>query len=213
MQDCLAFSGQRPVEWLAQEMGLSPRWTLIHATHLSDSEVQSIAQSGATVGICTTTEANLGDGIFPATAYEQAGGHWGVGSDSHVSTSLQEELRWFEYGQRLAQQKRNRLYSEQQPHIADHLFAKALQGGNQACDVQLGIRVGHRADFMVWDKTEPFVHSSQSKDLLNRWLFALSNNPIKDVYVAGQAVITDRQHELDTSVNQAFSKIVDKYFG
>ena len=79
--------------------------------------------------------------------------------------------------------------------------------------MQLGIRVGHRADFMVWDKTEPFVHSSQSKDLLNRWLFALSNNPIKDVYVAGQAVITDRQHELDTSVNQAFSKIVDKYFG
>ena len=213
VQDCLAFSGQRPVEWLAQEIGLSPRWTLIHATHLSDSEVQSIAQSGATVGICTTTEANLGDGIFPATAYEQAGGHWGVGSDSHVSTSLQEELRWFEYGQRLVQQKRNRLYSEQQPHIADHLFAKALQGGNQACDVQLGIRVGHRADFMVWDKTEPFVHSSQSKDLLNRWLFALSNNPIKDVYVAGSAVITDRQHELDTSVNQAFSKIVDKYFG
>lgn len=212
VQDCLTFCQKRPVEWLAEEIGLSPQWTLIHATHLSDKEMSLIAESGATVGICTTTEANLGDGLFPAVAYEQTGGIWGVGSDSHVSTSLQEELRWFEYGQRLQQQKRNRLYRNDQPYVGDHVFKMALNGGNRACAVELGLKIGARADFMVWDAEEPFIRASQPQDLLNRWLFALSCNPIKDVYVAGKRVIENRQHAKEDGINEAFSDIVRHYF-
>ncbi|SBS33662.1 8-oxoguanine deaminase [Marinomonas aquimarina] len=212
VDDCRAHSGKRPVQWLLEECPVDHHWTLIHATHLADEEIQAIAKSGACVGICTTTEANLGDGLFPALAYEQAGGVWGIGSDSHVSTSLQEELRWFEYGQRLNQHKRNRLYSAQQPRIGDHLFSKALQGGNQACGVALGLAEGCRADWMVWDNTEPFIYASQTQDLLNRWLFGLNVNPIKDVYVAGQKVIENGHHALENEINTAFGKLLRQSF-
>ncbi|WCN10727.1 formimidoylglutamate deiminase [Marinomonas mediterranea] len=212
VEDCLDYSGRRPVEWLLSEFDVNAQWCLIHATHLNETEVEGIANSGASVGICTTTEANLGDGFFPATEYEAAGGVWGVGSDSHVSTSLQEELRWLEYGQRLQHQKRNRLYGESQPYIGDHLFAMSKRGGDQACGVQTGLSIGARADFMVWSTAEPFVSASQSKDLLNRWLFGLSSNVIKDVYVAGECVIDNYQHELDGRINDAFNEIVARRF-
>ena len=217
VDDCLTYSGTRPVQWLLDECCVDHNWTLIHATHLSPEEVQGIANAGATVGICTTTEANLGDGLFPAVAFEQAGGVWGVGSDSHVSTSLQEELRWFEYSQRLKERKRNRLYnndlnSPSQQRIGDHLFDQALKGGNQACGVKLGLAVGCRADFMVWDKAEPFIHASQPQDLLNRWLFGLSSNPIKDVFVAGNKVVRGGTHSQEIPVNNAFAEVVKKYF-
>ncbi|TPE53359.1 formimidoylglutamate deiminase [Maribrevibacterium harenarium] len=217
VDDCLTFSQKRPVQWLLDECKINKHWALIHATHLSPEEVQGIANAGATVGICTTTEANLGDGLFPAVAFEQAGGIWGVGSDSHVSTSLQEELRWFEYGQRLKERKRNCLYnhdpnSPSQQRIGDHLFNQALKGGSQACGVKLGLAVGCRADFMVWDEAEPFIHGSKPQDLLNRWLFGLNNNPIKDVFVAGECVINTGAHTNEHEVDLAFAEVVKKYF-
>jgi len=106
-EDCVAVRGARPVHWLLDNAAVDERWTLVHATHLDDGEVQDIAGSGATVAICTTTEANLGDGLFPLRDYLDAGGHWGVGSDSHISVSPVEELRWLEYGQRLITRRRN----------------------------------------------------------------------------------------------------------
>ncbi|CUB05151.1 formimidoylglutamate deiminase [Marinomonas fungiae] len=212
VDDCLHYCDKRPVQRLVEECALDQHWTLIHATHLSQEELRAIAQAGACVGICTTTEANLGDGLFPARAFEQAGGIWGIGTDSHVSTSLQEELRWFEYGQRLSEHKRNRLYSEAQPRIGNHLFDRTLQGGNQACGVQLGLAQGSRADWMVWDDKEPFIQASKAEDLINRWLFGLSGNPIKDVYVAGQQVIKQGQHALDQQTNEAFADLVRQYF-
>jgi formimidoylglutamate deiminase len=96
IQDCLALCGARPVEWLLANFPVDARWTLVHATHLADAEVSGIADSGATVALCPTTEANLGDGLFPLRAYLDAGGAWGIGSDSHVSVSPVEELRWLE---------------------------------------------------------------------------------------------------------------------
>ncbi|MGO4778130.1 amidohydrolase family protein, partial [Lysobacter sp. 2RAB21] len=98
VEDCLALRHARPVEWLLANAQVDQRWTLVHATHLNEAEVRSIAASGATVAICTTTEANLGDGFFPLRDYLDAGGYWGVGSDSHISISPVEELRWLEYG-------------------------------------------------------------------------------------------------------------------
>lgn len=106
VNDCLAWSGQRPVRWLLDHAPVDARWCLIHATHLDDGEITALARSGAVAGLCPATEANLGDGIFPATDYLPLGGRWGIGSDSHVSLDVVEELRWLEYGQRLRDRRR-----------------------------------------------------------------------------------------------------------
>ncbi|WP_394201593.1 formimidoylglutamate deiminase [Marinagarivorans algicola] len=210
VQACLSWSGQRPVEWLHNNVDLNNRWCLVHATHVSKQEVQCMANSQAVVGLCPTTEANLGDGIFPATEFEAANGRWGIGSDSHVSLSLVEELRTLEYGQRLRDQQRNRLHSTSQPSVGDNLFAQARQGGNQACDVSLGLTVGNRADFMVLDEANPFIAASHPKDIMNRWLFACHQNLIKDVFVAGKQVIKNFTHEYDEPSRLAFIQVIKK---
>lgn len=210
VQDSLAFSGQRPVEWLYNEIGLNERWCLVHATHLTDAERQAIAKSQAVAGLCPTTEANLGDGIFPGVAFEQDGGRWGIGSDSHVSLSIVEELRTLEYGQRLRDQQRNRLYRPDQTSVGDNLYQQALLGGNQACDVALGLSQGNRADFMVLDESHPFIAASETKDLLNRWLFATNENLVKDVFVAGKHTIKNFHHQHEESSRLAFTQVIKK---
>ena len=210
VQDSIAFSGQRPVEWLDNAIGLNERWCLVHATHLTAAERQAIAKKHAVAGLCPTTEANLGDGIFPGVAFEQEGGRWGIGSDSHVSLSIVEELRTYEYGQRLRDQQRNRLYRADQTSIGDNLFKQALLGGNQACDVSLGLSVGNRADFMVLDESHPFIAASEAKHLLNRWLFATNENLIKDVFVAGQHLIQNFRHQQEESSRLAFTQVIKK---
>ena len=212
VQDCLAWSGQRPVQWLANEIGLDKRWCLVHATHLSHDELLSVARSQAVVGLCPSTEANLGDGIFPAADFMQAQGRWGIGSDSHVSLSLVEELRTLEYGQRLRDQQRNRLYSQQQTHVGDFLFEQTRLGGNQASQVKLGLAVGHRADFMVLDHQHPFMAASKREDILNRWLFACNENLIRHVYVAGNLVITDFRHAQEEQAGVEFTALLKRLF-
>ncbi|RNF51423.1 formimidoylglutamate deiminase [Marinomonas hwangdonensis] len=210
VQDSLAFSGQRPVEWLHNEIGLNERWCLVHATHLTDAERHAIATSQAVAGLCPTTEANLGDGIFPGVAFEQDNGRWGIGSDSHVSVSIVEELRTYEYGQRLRDQQRNRLYRADQTSVGDNLYQQALLGGNQACGVSLGLATGNRADFMVLDESHPFIAASEAKDLLNRWLFATNENLVKDVFVAGKHTIKDFHHQQEESSRLAFTQVIKK---
>ena len=96
VEQCVAWSGQRPVAWLLDHAEVDASWCLVHATHMDAAEVRGVATRDAVVGICPTTEANLGDGFFPAQAYREAGGRWGIGSDSHVSVNAVEELRWLE---------------------------------------------------------------------------------------------------------------------
>ncbi|WP_036180398.1 formimidoylglutamate deiminase [Marinomonas sp. MED121] len=212
VRDSISFSGQRPVQWLANEIGLDERWCLVHATHLDQNEVTAIAKSGAVAGLCPTTEANLGDGIFPGVDYIAQGGRWGIGSDSHVSLSLVEELRTLEYSQRFRDEQRNRLYTEGEHHVGDYLFQAARQGGNQACQVALGLELGNRADFMVLDNRHPFIAASKNEDLLNRWLFATNENLIRHVYVAGNQVINDFKHQAETQSNLEFTALLKRLF-
>jgi len=212
IQDCLNWSGQRPVQWLVNEIGLDKRWCLVHATHITNDELLAIARSKAVAGLCPTTEANLGDGIFPAVDYIHAQGHWGIGSDSHISLSVVEELRTLEYGQRLRDQQRNRLYSQEQNRVGDFLFQQALAGGNQATQVKLGLIEGHRADFMVLDHQHPFIASSKNDDILNRWLFACNENLIRHVYVAGKPVIKDFIHDKEEQASSEFTALLTRLF-
>lgn len=194
VSDSLAWSGERPIAWLMRRFNVDARWCLIHATHPDESELQQLAASGAVAGLCPTTEANLGDGIFPASAYIARGGRWGIGSDSHVSVSAREELRWLEYGQRLRDRRRNRLALPQQPSVGDLLWQQAAAGGAQACGIRSGVLApGLRADWLVL-RDDPLLSATPSDALLNRWLFAGARSGIRDTFVAGRQVIADGRH-------------------
>ncbi|CNH45734.1 formimidoylglutamate deiminase [Yersinia mollaretii] len=209
VNDCLDWSGQRPVAWLYDHLPVDSRWCLIHATHLDELELVRLAKSQAVAGLCPTTEANLGDGIFPGVDYLQHQGRWGIGSDSHVSLDVVEELRWLEYGQRLRDQRRNRLTNKQYPAVADLLYTQALAGGRQACASKISLLAeGYRADWLVLDGDDPYIAGTESASLLNRWLFAGGKSQIRDVYVAGKAVIVDRYHPLQQQTAQAFLAVL-----
>jgi formimidoylglutamate deiminase len=196
VNDCLNWSSQRPISWLYENLDIDAHWCLIHATHADRFELASMAKSGSVAGICPTTEGNLGDGIFPGVDYLTHAGRWGIGSDSHVSLSVVEELRWFEYGQRLRDQRRNRLTISTQNSVGDALYTQALQGGAQACGVAVGqLSVGYRADWLVLDGNSPYLAAAKDSELLNRWLFAGDVGQIRDVYVGGIACINDGQHK------------------
>lgn len=208
VNDSLAWSGERPVNWLLERFAVDARWCLVHATHLEPQEITRLAASGAVVGLCPTTEANLGDGIFPATDYIAQGGRWGIGSDSHVSLNVTEELRWLEYGQRLRDRRRNRIISPQQRSTGDLLWQQAASGGAQACGVAIGtLAVGQRADWLVLEP-DAWLASCQDSALLNRWLFAGSGSQIRDVWVAGKQVINAGQHALQSEADARFAAVM-----
>ena len=205
INDSLAWSGERPVAWLLKRFEVDPRWCLIHATHLDDEEIARMAASGAIAGLCPTTEANLGDGIFPAVEYIARGGRWGIGSDSHVSLSALEELRWLEYGQRLRDRRRNRITLPDQSSVGDLLWQQAASGGAQACGIQAGeLAVGKRADWLVLEQ-DAFLASVSSASLLNRWLFGGQSSQIRDVFVAGQQVIAQGHHAHEAAAAAGFA--------
>lgn len=208
VEECLAWSGQRPVEWLMDRFAVDGRWCLIHATHLSESEITRLARSQAVAGLCPTTEANLGDGIFPATAYLHQQGRWGIGSDSHVSLSVLEELRWLEYAQRLRDQRRNRLHTADNPFVGTVLYTQAAAGGAQACGIAAGtIAPGQRADWLLL-ADNAWLGECQSEHLLNRWIFAGEKQDIRAVYVAGQPVVVEGRHPLEEQADAAFRQVI-----
>ncbi|MDD0977237.1 formimidoylglutamate deiminase [Pseudomonas fontis] len=209
VDDCLAWSGRRPLQWLYENTEVDQRWCLVHATHAEPDEVTRMASSGAVAGLCLTTEANLGDGIFPAVDYLAQGGRLGIGSDSHVSLSVVEELRWLEYGQRLRDQRRNRLYGAEQPMVGRTLFDAALSGGAQALGQPIGeLAVGKRADWIVLDGLDPYLATASGDGILNRWLFAGSDRQVRDVMVNGQWVVRQGRHAYEVESAQAFAAVL-----
>ncbi|EEW1782314.1 formimidoylglutamate deiminase [Escherichia coli] len=209
VNDCLSWSGQRPIAWLYDHLDIDARWCLVHATHADEKEVARMAQSGAVAGLCPTTEANLGDGIFPGVDYLAQRGHWGIGSDSHVSLNVVEELRWFEYGQRLRDQRRNRLTTATQNVVGDVLYTQALAGGAQACGAPVGrLSVGYRADWLVLDGQDPYLAAARPPEILNRWLFAGHAGQIRDVYVGGTPRIINGQHAQQQAVAADFLQVL-----
>ncbi|MFZ6751339.1 formimidoylglutamate deiminase [Undibacterium sp. Ren11W] len=202
---CLAATGKRPVELLLETGLVDQRWCLVHATHLSKHEVAGIAASGAVAGICTTTEGNLGDGFFDLPAYIAKHGRFGIGSDSHVSQSPIEELRWLEYGQRLRLQGRNIAQIAGQRRVGDFLWQACLQGGAQASGRQLGqLAIGKRADILVLDEQHPNLQDVAAAELLNSWIFSGNDNLVREVFVGGQQVVQGGRHVDQERIQSAY---------
>jgi formimidoylglutamate deiminase len=208
VEDCLAWSRQRPVEWLLDHQPLDRRWCLIHATHMTGAETENLASSGAVAGLCPTTEANLGDGFFPAIDYLSHGGRFGIGSDSHISVSPIEELRWLEYGQRLVTRRRNRLASSSQDgsHVGAAIYRGALDGGSRALGRDLGrISVGARADLLVLDVNSPNLIGKSDDTMMDAMIFAGNGNPVRDVMVGGRFVVEEGHHAGEAEILDRFS--------
>ena len=193
VDECVALRGARPVQWLLDHADVNAQWTLVHATHLDDVEVQGIAHSGATVAICTTTEANLGDGFFPLREYLDAGGSWGVGSDSNSSISPVEELRWLEYGQRLRTQQRNIAVSANVPSVGETLLHGVLASANDSTGFDAAERI-------TLDGDAPILAGATRADVVDRWLFSGNRNIVRDVQISGVRVVQNGRHRERDSI-------------
>jgi formimidoylglutamate deiminase len=210
VRDCIEWCGLRPVEWLLQNADVGPRWCLVHATHVTEEEARRLAASGAVAGLCPTTEANLGDGVFPAPAYLEAGGAFGIGSDSHISVSPIEELRWLEYGQRLTARRRNLLARDPgSPSVGARLFEDALAGGAQALGRPIGrLAPGARADLIVVDPERPNLYGRSDDLFLDALVFAGNDNPVTGVMVGGDWVVRDGRHAQEDQILAAYKSAV-----
>lgn len=206
VDDCLSWSGQRPVEWLLSHAELGPRWCLVHATHMSPQEAAAAAATGAVAGICPTTEANLGDGIFAMGTWRQHRGQWGIGSDSHAVVNAAEELMWLEYAQRLVTQRRNCLDSQAHREVATAMLLDAVAGGARACGRPVGgLAVGQQADFVVLDSQHLALRGLSAPASLSAHVFASHRtSAIADVWVAGQRRVTHNRHALHDEAAEAF---------
>lgn len=211
VQDCLNARGARPVEWLLDHAEVNTRWCLVHATHLTGHETSRLARSGAVVGLCPTTEANLGDGLFPLADYLDADGRFGIGSDSHISISPVEELRWLEYGQRLATQHRNIAARREGASVGETLWRSALAGGATAADLPIGaIETGRRADLLVLDETSPLLAARGAQASLDSFLFAGNTPLVRDVMSGGRWVVRNRRHHDEERIAARYRQTVER---
>jgi formimidoylglutamate deiminase len=207
--DCLAATGARPIEWLAQAGLLDARWHLVHATHALPSEIHAVARSGAGVVICPSTEANLGDGLCDLPGWLAAGVPLTIGSDSHATRDWREELRWLDYGQRLVLRKRNVAASPQagRPSTAERLFTLVADGGAAAAgEPAWGLTKGARADALLADRREPALLGVPASHMLDALVFSSPGQPWRDVMVAGRWVIRDSHHALPGAIADAFAQ-------
>ncbi|MCB4824599.1 formimidoylglutamate deiminase [Roseicella aerolata] len=214
VEECLAATGARPVRWLLDHAPVDARWCLIHATHMDEGEVAGLAASGAVAGLCPTTEASLGDGIFPLRPHLAAGGRFGVGTDSHVGLSPRDELRQLETSQRLSLRERAVATSEVLPHPGRLLLQAALAGGAQASGRPIGaIAPGMRCDLVELDDHHPSLIGRTGDSLLDAWVFAGQANPVRTVIAGGKRVVEGGRHIARLETADAFAGTMRRWMG
>lgn len=200
VEDCIAWSGKRPVEWLLGNVAVDGRWCLIHATHMTEAETRGMAKAGAIAGLCPVTEANLGDGTFPAVDFIAHGGRYGVGSDSNILIGLGDELRQLEYSQRLFHRARNVLAAPN-GSTGRALFDGAAGGGAAALGLETGIAPGRPADFVSLQSR--FAVPTSENAQLDSWIFT-NGVEVEDVWVDGRKVVQGGRHVAREATEKRF---------
>ncbi|MGA7804532.1 formimidoylglutamate deiminase [Bradyrhizobium sp.] len=206
VDDCMAWSGRRPVQWLLEHMPLDRHWCLIHATHMTDDEARALVATGAVAGLCPVTEANLGDGIFNATPFFATAGRFGIGTDSNVLIGVADELRQLEYAQRLTRRARNVLASPETLSTGRALFDGALAGGAQALGVTGGLAEGQSADIVSLDTGNLALAGRSGDALLDSFIFASRRSPVDCVWTSGRKVVTSGRHHQADAIAAAFRR-------
>src|SRR6185436_8169669 len=208
VNDCISWGDRRPVEWLLSSMPVDSHWCLVHCTHSSHSEAEKLAASGAVLGLCPTTEGNLGDGIFQFGRFREKRGRYGIGGDSHVSQTPVEELRWLEYVQRLAMRRRNVAASPGTPSVGATLWQEAAAGGAQALGRPMGsFAPGMRADLVVLDPEHINLVGRSGDALLDAFLFAGNGQMVKHVMVGGKWVVRDGRHPDEAAIAARYREV------
>ena len=215
VDECRAFTGQSPVEWLFDHCEIDENWCLVHATHATEEQLKAIADSGATVVLCPSTEANLGDGVFRFSDFADCSGRIAIGSDSQVTVDPFGELQLLEYGQRLTQERRNIAATAQQPHTGAALFNASLAGGRAAVGQDCGrIAAGCVADLIVINTDDPRLTGLIEGELLDAMIFAGPRRPVSRVMVAGEWQVTGGRHARRPEILAAYREATaDLYQG
>jgi formimidoylglutamate deiminase len=207
---CERATGRRPIELLLDQGLLTQHWCVVHATHGTAEELQGIASANATVCVSTSTEANLGDGLFDTARFFKSNGRLCIGSDSQSTVNPAEELRWLEYQQRLRKRRRVVLATTGESHVGTRLWRDAAVNGAQAIGQPVGaIAVGRRADWLVMDASHPALAGAAADTALDRLLFAGADKSIRDVMVGGRWVVKDRQHDADDQIRESFPRAMN----
>jgi formiminoglutamate deiminase len=213
VEQCLAWSGARPVQWLLDHAPVDRRWCLVHATHMTFEESRGLAARGAVAGLCPVTEANLGDGIFSAPAFFGAGGVFGIGTDSNVSIAVAEELRQLEYSQRLRDRARNVIGAADARSTGRVLFEGAVRGGAQALGFDgpaTGIAAGATADFISLNLAASALASRADDALLDSLIFGAHHGCIDGVWRAGRKWVSEGRHIARDEVARAYRATLAK---
>jgi formiminoglutamate deiminase len=215
VEECRAWSGQRPIEWLLASQPLDERWCLVHATHATAAELAGIAAAGAVAGLCPITESSLGDGIFAAADFRERGGRLGIGSDSNILLDAAQELRTLEYSQRLAQRARNVLAAGVNASTGRTLFDGALQGGWQALEAEpavspTGLATGAWLDVVTLRSNHPALLERQGDEILDSWIFAGGRELIDCVFRAGERLVTDGRHRDRDALIAGYARALHK---
>jgi formiminoglutamate deiminase len=204
VDDVQAALGARPIEWLLNNANVNARWCLIHATHMTDAEATQLAKSGAIVGLCPVTEANLGDGIFNSRPFFGSGGLFGIGTDSNVNISMTTELRTCEYAQRLHLRERNVL-APTDGSTGEMLYISAAKGGAQALNRNAGnIVEGQLADLVAIDSTHPSLCALTDTQLLDGLIFAANDTVVTDLWSAGRHAVQDGVHVAEATITRSY---------
>ena len=208
VRDCLDQFGRRPLALLDAAAAIDQSWCLVHGTHLTDAEIGLVAERQAVIGLCPTTEADLGDGIFPLATHLAAGGLFGIGSDSNTATEAAAELRLLEYGQRLAHLRRVAVATAGQPHCGSGLWSHALTGGARAAGRRAGsLAPGFRADLVVLDPDHPSLVGRGGELALDSMVFA-PGTPVRDVMVGGAWCLRDGHHAAEARIARAYRSVM-----
>jgi formimidoylglutamate deiminase len=210
VEQCYSSYGRRPVRWLLENFTVGNNWSLVHATHMDDEETAALARSGAVAVLCPSTEANLGDGLFPLHDYLSAGGCIAIGSDSHISINPFEELRWLEYGQRLASHSRN-VASLRESHVGSELFGRVLEGGALASgQSKVGIQAGAPADLVALSADDPMLAGHDDDSRLDALVFSGYTLPVERVMVDGKWRVIDGVHVERDRAREAYAETLAK---
>jgi formiminoglutamate deiminase len=186
---CVKAYRRTPSEVLLEAGALGEAFTAVHATHLTDSDIELLGRAGCTCCLCPTTERDLADGIGPARALLDAGGKLALGSDSHAVIDHLEEARAVELDERLASGERGR-------HGAPALLEAATAAGYASIGWPEAGRIepGALADLTTVGLTSVRTAGTTSESALDSVVFAATAADVTNVIVDGQPVVRGGAH-------------------
>jgi formimidoylglutamate deiminase len=201
--DCFAYCGKRPVQWVLENLPVNERFHLIHATHLDDDELKKLAVSKARVVLCPSTEGNLGDGIFRMQEYVKSGGHWSIGTDSHIGLNPLEEFRMIDYHQRLITNQRNTFEGD----AANYVVNEEIESGRRAMglDVRDHFVIGKALDAIVYDSNSPLLGNTSLKNLLATLVYSSDTSCPLGTIVNGKWLVKNQLHNREKEIKSQFS--------